>query len=556
MIRIFVLSCLLCLTAPSLGADLAPPIRLTFCGMNDFHGALEARHARVVGGRQVGGIDIIAAYIKALRRANPGGLLLADAGDLYQGTLLSAASEGAAVVEFYNELGFDAVAVGNHDFDFGPKGYHSTPNTPDEDALGVLKERVKQARFPFLAANIYVRETGKPLALKNLKPYTIVERKGVKIALVGLTSEDTPLTTHPANVRSLEFKPMLQELQRVLPEVRKAGATVVILLVHAGVGVHEESGDLHGPVAELARSLKPGEVDLILSGHWHLPVAGEVNGIPILQTWSSGLSFARADLLVDPESKRVMADRVNLHDSTFFFRSDRDGRPLMFAGRTIKPVPRFVRKLRRFRKSIAHLQSIRLGRADANLVHKQDLDSSVGNLVTDAMRASDDAIDVAMYNSGGLRTNIPKGVITFGRIYEVVPFDNNLVKVSLTGTQVREVLEHGLSGPYGVMEISGLKVVFDPDRPPGKRCLSILTSDGKEVEDRKVYVVATNEFVLNGGDGYFTFARGKNIQNTYTLIRELLARYIKTKGTVHPDTGGRYSPRKSGRRENPTEAKK
>ncbi|MBN2497390.1 MAG: 5'-nucleotidase C-terminal domain-containing protein [Deltaproteobacteria bacterium] len=543
-----VLFTLLFLLVPAAGAeDLAAPIRLTFIGLNDFHGALEARHAKVVGGREVGGIDIIAAYVQALRKANPGGVLLMDAGDLYQGTLLSAASEGKAVIEFYNEIGFDASAVGNHDFDFGPEGYHCVPSSPDEDSLGVIKKRIRESRFPFLAANIFDRQTGKPVQWDNLEPYAIVVRKGVKIGVVGLTSVDTPLTTHPANVRQLEFRPLLVSLRRVLPALRAAGASVVIVLVHAGVGVDEESGEAIGPVADLARALEPGEVDLILSGHWHMPFAGRVQGIPVMQTWASGVSFARADLEVDPLTKRVIEDRTVLHDSTFFFRSARNGRSLLFAGQVIKPLPQFVRRLRQYRRSIAHLQRIRLGQAAADLAHHTELDSPVGNLVTDAMRDADQSIDVAMYNSGGLRTSIPKGVITFGRIYEVVPFDNSLVKVMLTGVQIREILEHGLAGPYGVMEISGLVVVFDPDRQPGQRCISIVCSDGKELEDDRLYTVGTNEFVLNGGDGYYTFARGRNVHNTHTLIRELVARYIKKQGIVGPAEGGRYRPKRTAR---------
>jgi len=162
--------------------------------------------------------------------------------------------------------------------------------------------------------------------------------------------------------------------------------------------------------------------------------------------------------------------------------------------------------------------------------------------VTDAMRATDSSIDVAMYNSGGLRTSINKGIITYGRIYEVVPFDNNIVIVSLTGEQITEIIEHGLSSLYGVMEISGLEVVVDPCAPPGKRCVAIRFSDGRPLEPEKLYTVATNDFVLSGGDGYYAFAKGENIRNTHTLIREVVARYIKEKGVVVPHEKKRYRP--------------
>jgi len=526
------------------GADPTPepPARITVIATADFHGALEPKHAKIVDKREVGGIDIIAAYVEALRSTNPGGVVLLDAGDLYQGTLLSAASEGKAVIEFYNDLGCDAAAVGNHDFDFGPVGYHSTPQCPGDDPLGVIKQRIAEARFPFLAANIYDRATGQRVGWKNLRSYVILERKGVRIGVIGLTAANTPLITHPANVRELEFKPLLSSVRSVLPEVRAEKATVVILVVHAGVEVDEDTGELGGAVIDLARGLDPGEVDLIVGGHTHQPFSAMINDIPVIEPYARGVGFARADLVVDRTTGRVVPDQILLADNTFFFRTDRDGKPPRFAGRRILPVDRFVKKLDRFKRSIAHLENIRLGQALVTLQPQRRWDSAVGNLVCDAIRASDQSIDVAMYNAGGLRTSIPKGDITFGRVYEVVPFDNNLVTVMLTGAQIRDILEHGLSGPYGVMEISGLRVEFDPDAQPGSRCKSILDYAGNKLQDDKLYKVATNEFVLNGGDGYFTFARGTNVHNTHTLIREVVARYIKQKGTVGPVSQGRYRP--------------
>jgi 5'-nucleotidase len=529
------------------GEEAAPalPVRLVIVGTSDFHGALEHSHAQVVGGRQVGGIDIIGAYIQAVRATHPGGVVLLDAGDLYQGTLLSAASEGRAVVEFYNDMGYDAAAVGNHDFDFGPVGYHSTPMTPEDDPLGVIKARIGEAQFPFLAGNIYDRATGKPVKWKNLRGYTLLERKGIRIGVIGLISPDTPLITHPANIGTLEFKPLLPTLRRLLPRVRSEGATVIVVVIHAGLAVDESTGKVTGAVADLARALKPGEVDLIVAGHKHIPFTDRVNDIPVIQPWSKGIAFVRADLVVDRSTGRVLQDHVVIHENTFFFRTDRNGEPPTYAGQVIRPLPCFVKKLKKFRRSIDHLERIRLGRATETMNCKALLDSPVGNLVTDAMRATDDSIDVAMYNSGGIRAPIPKGVITFGHVYEAVPFDNNLVKLTMTGAQIREVVEHGLAASYGVMEVSGLEVAFNPDAPPGARCVSILiTRTGGELDDDKLYIVATNEFVLQGGDGYYAFSHGTNVQNTHTLIRELVARYIKEKGTVTPDKGGRYKPRR------------
>ncbi|MBW1807410.1 MAG: 5'-nucleotidase C-terminal domain-containing protein [Deltaproteobacteria bacterium] len=519
-----------------------PPVKITVIGTSDFHGALESKKGKRVGGRKVGGIDIIAAYFESIRAANKDGFILLDAGDLYQGTLISAASEGRAVIEFYNEIGYDAVAVGNHEFDFGPVGYHSTPANPDDDPLGVIKLRIAEANFPFLAANINDRTTKKPVSWKNLYGHTILTRKGIKIGVIGLISQDTSLITNPKNVASLQFEPLVKTIKQELVKVRQAGATVVIVLAHAGVRTDQKTGKLSGPIAELAQALKPGEVDLIVAGHEHVACNGKVNKIPIIQTWAKGVSFSRAELPISKKTGRVISDQVVLHSSEFFVRTDKKGGPAKYAGRTINPSTHFVKKLKKFKQSVDHLDRIELGRAAKTMQHQTVLDSPVGNLVTDAMRATDSSIDISMYNSGGLRTSIQKGVVTYGRIYEVVPFDNNIITVSLTGAQIREIVEHGLSGPYGVMEISGLSVVFNSKAPTGKRCMKITTLDGQELDEKKLYTVATNDFVLSGGDGYHVFAQGSNIRNTHTLIREVVARYIKEKGTIAPGKTGRYKP--------------
>ncbi len=526
----------------SSSAERISPVKLTVIGTADFHGSLDAGRDRTTGKRTLGGIDVIAAYIRAARKQNPGGVVLLDAGDLYQGTLLSAASEGAAVIEFYNMLGYDAVEIGNHDFDFGPVGYHCTPSSASEDPRGVIKQRIEESKFPWLCANMYDHKSGRPVSWTNLQPYTIITRKGIKIAVIGLILTETPLVTNPLNVKGLDFQPLLETLRRILPEVRAKGAGVVIVLAHAGVRRDPQSGEIHGQMADLARQLKPGEVDLIISGHEHVTFTGRVNGIPVVQTRPRGVEFARVELLADARSGRLLEDGVHLQDNVPFARTDEKGAPAVFAGREIKPIESFAAKLVEFKHSIERLEQIKLGRALATMNNQTRLDSPVGNLVTDAMRASDKEIDIAMYNSGGLRTSILKGKITYGRIYEVVPFDNNIVLVSLTGNQITRIIEHGLSGPYGVMEISGLRVEFDASAPSGKRCLSIETEDGKPLRADKLYTVATNDFVVNGGDGYCVFAEGVNVRNTRTLIREVVARYIKERGVVAPARRGRYRP--------------
>ncbi len=521
-------------------ARSSAPVRLTVVSTADFHGALEPRREKALEKRTVGGIDIISAYINAIREQDPEGLILLDGGDLYQGTLLSAASEGRAVIDFYNELRYDAAVVGNHDFDFGPIGFHSVASSAGEDPLGTIKARVAQARFPFLAANMVDTDTGRIPPWKNLAPYVVIERKGVKVGIVGLTSPDTPLITNPVNIKKLRFEPLVETARRYVREVRKKGAATVIILVHAGIKRDPETGRPTGPVADLAREMNPGDVDLIVSGHSHVPFSDFVDGIGVVQAGAKGSSFARAELVVDPASGRVLPGGVRLYPVTFFFRTNARGGAPRFAGRLIRPLPHFARKLAQYKKTIKHLESVKLGIALATMPNRQRYDSAVGNVVTDAMLAAAPEADVAMYNSGGLRAPLRKGTITYADVYEVVPFDNYMVVVTLTGEQLRSIIEYGLGSEYGVMEVAGLTVGVNPAGPAGGKCMWIKFSNGTMLEPLREYRVVTNDFVYRGGDGYVQFAAGKDFKDTHRLVRDAFAEYVKKRKKLIARGGRRY----------------
>ncbi|HZI16172.1 MAG TPA: bifunctional metallophosphatase/5'-nucleotidase, partial [Myxococcus sp.] len=182
-------------------AAATAPVRLTLVGINDFHGQVEPHRHPLKDGQVVeeGGAALLAGYLARLRADNPEGVLLVDAGDLFQGTLASNLTEGAVVIDVYNHLGFAAAAIGNHEFDYGPVGPASTATRPGEDPLGALKARIRQAKFPLLSVNIREAATGKRPAWLGGDGTHLVTLKGVKVGLMGLTTESTPDTTHPVN---------------------------------------------------------------------------------------------------------------------------------------------------------------------------------------------------------------------------------------------------------------------------------------------------------------------------------------------------------------------
>ena len=292
----------------------AATVTVSIVGTTDLHGNVLERSGR-------GGLTRFAGYLKNLREARAadgGGVLLVDSGDMFQGTLESNLNEGAAVIAAYNELGYHAAAIGNHEFDFGPVGAASTPESASDDPRGALKSRAAEARFPFLAANVIDTATGQPVAWKNVKPSTIVDVAGVKVGIVGVTTATTPVTTIAANLRGLSVTPLVPAIAREAAALRAAGASVVVVAAHAGgrcgsraVPTDLSSCDMAAEVMHVAMELPRGLVDVILAGHTHSWMAHDVAGISTLEAGSGGLAFSRVDVVVTrdataPPERRIM----------------------------------------------------------------------------------------------------------------------------------------------------------------------------------------------------------------------------------------------------------
>ncbi|MEQ9564203.1 MAG: metallophosphatase, partial [Woeseiaceae bacterium] len=279
------------------------PVTISVVGTNDVHG-------RMSGHNGAGGLALFGGYVANLREAraaDSGAMLLLGAGDMWQGTLESNIAEGAPMVAAYNALGYDAVAIGNHEFDFGPEGPAAMPQSDDDDPRGALKARAAEAGFPFLAANLIDETSGQPVDWPNVRPSYRIDAAGVAIGIIGLTSENTLSTTLSDNVVGLRMADLAQTIRGEAEKLRADGAELVIVTAHAG-GECTDFDDPHdlsacdpdSEIFRVARSLPEGFVDLIIAGHIHKGIAHEVNGIAVISSWSGGLAFGRVDfVLVD-----------------------------------------------------------------------------------------------------------------------------------------------------------------------------------------------------------------------------------------------------------------
>src|SRR5262245_54856250 len=288
------------------------PITITVVGTNDLHGGFAPREGR-------GGLALFAGYLANVRQARArdgGAVVLVDAGDMFQGTLESNLEEGAPVIAAYNALGYDAAAVGNHDFDYGPAGPPSVPRSPADDPFGALEARAAEARFPFLAANILVATTQEPVAWRNVRPTTIVEKAGVKVGIVGVSTETTLHTTMAANVATLAMAPLAETIAARAAALRKQGAAIVVVAAHAGGDCRDfkDPDDLSScapgqEIVAIANALPGGLVDAIVAGHRHEGMAHRVNGIAIVEAFTGGRSFSRVDIAFDSGQRRVLSAR-------------------------------------------------------------------------------------------------------------------------------------------------------------------------------------------------------------------------------------------------------
>lgn len=480
----FVLSLLLA-GAPAVPAGRCVEIVET----NDLHGHVAPERSGT--GKVEGGLAWFGGYLQLLRQGeNP--VLLVDGGDLFQGTLASNLSRGRVVIAAYDALGYDASTVGNHEFDFGAEA-------PDTDRLAAIRHRIAEASFPFLAANIVDRATGKLPAWKGLLASRIVDEKGIRVGLIGIANPETPALTLRQNVASLEFLPPEPLVIREAAALRKAGAQLVVVIAHFGGGCQrmggaagEEScvrGGQMERMSDLLHALPPGTVDVAIAGHTHHSMANWIAGVPTLELSFGGKDFGWLTACARPTGG-LDRDRSTL----------RPPLPIVpggnFLGKPVEEDPAVQKIVTPFLKSVEAEQDRRVGPVlGAPLLHDYNSLSPLGTLAAEALRRFT-AADAAVINAGGLRADLPKGPLTYGALYQALPFENRAVVVKVSGEQLLDVLSVLSRSGHGYPQISGLSLAGQPGAWTGATF-----ADGRALELHKQYRLATVDFLVGGGDG-------------------------------------------------------
>jgi 5'-nucleotidase len=476
----------------------------TFLSTNDFHGALES--TTKVSNRLVGNAAVNMTYINNFRALNPLGTSLLDAGDIMQGTPISNLLWGASVIDVYNHMGYQAAVVGNHEFDWGQP---------------TLQERVTQADFPFLAANIFYE--GTDTHPEWLAPTAMFTVKGQQVGLIGVTSQYTSTIVMAGNLDGLEIRDPAPIVSQYAAELRNAGADVVIVLAHMP--------DVYGGVVtqEMSTLGVPG-VDLIISGHSHSGYTGKVNNVPIIQQYSSGTAIGVSDLRYDRMYRKIATS--NLQVVTTY-------------NDVVTPDPEIAALVAEYKAMIApiinQVKASTLGIISRGGNDRYIKEVPMGDLIADA-QAWKGGTQIAFMNPGGIRADIAYSSyphdITWGDFFTVQPFDNKMVTMNLTGSQIYALLEQQFPPTQTSMRLlqtSGIKYSFNTKLPVGSRITSLTLTDGTPIlPDNTTYTVACNEYIATGGDNFSVFLQGTNVTRIGVSDLDALIDYVQYKYGVPP----------------------
>ncbi|WP_423067091.1 bifunctional metallophosphatase/5'-nucleotidase [Devosia sp. CN2-171] len=523
----------LALSAGFAGAAQAE-FSLTILHINDFHSRFESitgtdstcNAEGEAAGECFGGIARLKTAIDTQReKATAAGenVVLFSAGDEFQGSLFYTQYKSEIVAEFMNEMGFDVVATGNHEFDDGPAEF---------------AKFLASAKFPIIGGNF---DTSKDADLKGLPPGVIVLNiGGEKVGVIGATTEDTPEIASPGP--NVAFESVTEYVKGAVGGLESAGINKIIVLSHIGYTVDQG----------LAKAVSG--IDLIVGGHSHTFLGtgeGEAGPYPTLVKNPDGVDVP---IVQAGQYAKVLGElKVTWDDAGKLVSAA--GTPILL-DKSVTPDQGFLDRVAELGKPLEALKSEVIGTTTAAIQGDRNvcrvMECSMGNLVADAQldRVADQGITISIANSGGLRASIDEGEITMGEVLTVLPFSNTLATFQITGADLVASLENGVSQIEDVAgrfpQVAGLKYTFDKSKPAGERISDVLVKDGDAwvaIDPTKTYGVVTNNYVRGGGDGYALF--GSNAVNPYDFgppLEKVLADYIaKQGGTYTPYTDGRIT---------------
>ena len=461
--------------------------------------------------KYLGGAAELTTMIDSIRDAEEI-VYLFDAGDMFTGTL-SNRTKGELLMEMMITMGYDAMAIGNHEFDYGWRNF---------------REQMQRVPFPMLGANIYYKDTSIPFA----QPSAIIEKEGFRVAVIGAIGQDARSVVIASNVDSLDFKdpiPIVRERVNKL----KGQADLVVVLTHQGkTGPMQTDQEAHPELwrdfeEDIALSGAIPGIDVHFGGHAHRgidpPYVHPETGTLIMQTFGHATRLGYLKLTVDTKSNTVL---------------DHHGKLLLVDSEKFPADPVMKEKLEYYRNQYPELQEV-VCQSEARLVRSYNTESDLGNLFSDILKEKMEA-DVAFFNSGGIRADIPQGDVTVAHMLDAFPFQDKIWKLEMTGRQIKEVLEQGFTLERGIIQVAGLEATYNPKLPIGNRLIDVDIA-GEKVIDQKTYTVTTIGVIAEGGDLYSTFTKSKVLDSDGPYYSDVLESYLKETGKIKPHQRGRLN---------------
>lgn len=443
----------------------------------------------------IGGMARMSKIIQDMRQRQPN-ILLLDGGDAPYNTNIGNLFEGKSTIDVMNAMKYDAMVLGNHDFDF---------------PVDVLKSNSERAQFPFLSANTYYREQYPEF----LKPSVIKEIDGIKLGIIGVTDDESHYYTHPKNVEGIHFENEFESAQSAVNEIKEQ-TDAIIALAH-----------LHGDNPVLPT--KVSGIDVEIGGGQDVVDFPQI----IEKTW-----------LISPGKHAEVLNQINLNFM--------DGEMLginfahIFLTENLEEDPTVSKVIENYRDQLDSKMQEVVGTTTVSLDGERQTvrlkESNLANVIADSLREMTGA-EIALLNGGGVRASINAGAITLEDVYATLPFDNTVVMVEASGQVIWDALEHGVSSypeaAGGFLQVSGVHYTFDASKDPGTRLVEV-TVDGKPIDLDKKYKVVANDFLTGGGDK-FTMLKDntKLLAKTKSFIRDAFYEYLQKHQTISPQLEGR-----------------
>jgi 5'-nucleotidase len=526
----------------------AAPVEVRILAINDFHGNLRPP----TGGIRIadpadpaksldvpaGGVEYMATLVKQLR-ARTANTIFVAAGDLIGASpLLSAMFHDEPSIEALSMMGLEIASVGNHEFDEGKHELLRMQNGgchPIDKCQG--PHSFEGAKFHYLAASTFDQNTGKTI----FPAYEIKEFQGIPVAFIGLTLKGTPGIVSPQGVAGLEFRDEAETVNALVPELKARGVEAIVVLIHEGgfpTGNYNECPGISGPIVEIVGKLDRA-VDIVISGHTHRAYVCEIDGRLVTSGDKFGTLVTAIDLKLDPATRDVISAKAdNVIVRTAALAKD----------------PEQTALLESYEKLAAPIANRRAGSLTETLsrVPNDAGESRLGDIIADAQLAAtaaeaSGAAEIAFTNPGGVRTDIPRkedGAVSYADLFASQPFRNQLVTLTLTGTQIKDLLEQQWLDPKRprILQVSkGFSYAWDGARPYGEHVIADRMSlNGQRIDPATSYRVTVNNYLALGGDGFTVLKEGAEARfGIYDI--DALYSYFQANSPVAPVTPNRIA---------------